>query len=198
MSPLRSLTISFAALALGSCSYGCDILAVVIGGRLAFIVDPSSEWQPDCISGITVQADDGDPKATPAKGDDRLLVLNGGAYWWKTFDVTSCGNPFPIFYGAPLSGPPFENGDGKPSGVEAKPLRVGALYHVTTSGAGGYGNGWFRITSDLGIENLRDDPTPATTNEQGYDITDYGNYVSQAEDRTYSPQSFKVSAAPKP
>ena len=97
-----------------------------------------------------------------------------------------------------MKGVPFIYQDGKPSSVEAKSLRVGALYHVSTSGAGGYGNGWFRITSDLRVENYRDDPTPALRNEEGYDITDYGNYVSQAEARTYNPQSFKVSAPPKP
>jgi hypothetical protein len=194
----RLLAISLLALTLGSCSYGCDILAVVIGGRLAFIVDPASEWQPDCIYGISVEADKGEPKAEPEKTDDRLLVTNGGLYWDQTFAVTSCENRFPIFYGAPLQGPPFVyNGKGLGS-VAAKPLRVGALYHVTTSGDGGYGNGWFRIMPDWRVENLRDDPTPAVTNEQGYDITDYGNHVSQAEERTYSPRSFKVSAAAKP
>lgn len=192
----RMLGISLTAICVGSCSYGCDLLAVVIKGRLAFIVDPSSEWQPDCIASISVQADKGEPQAVPSKGDDKSMVNNGISYWNKTFDLSSCPNKFPIFYGASLVGTPFYS-DGSYN-VEAKPLRVGALYQVSTSGDGGYGNAWFRITSDQRVENLRDDPTPAVTNSDGYDITDYANYVSQAEERTYSPHSFKVSAVANP
>ncbi len=185
---LQLIAISSAALALGSCSYVYDLLAVVIDGRLAFIVDPASQRKPDCVRGITVRADKGEPKAKPVKGDDKLSVLNGGAYWESNFDVSSCPNPFPIYYGQPLKGVPFLYEDGKPSSVEAKPLRIGAIYEVTTSSSGsGYGGGWFRITPDRRVENFREDPTPPIGNEQGYDVTDYANYISQAQDDTYIP-----------
>lgn len=61
--------------------------------------------------------------------------------------------------------------------VEAKPLHVGVVYELfTTSGATGYGGGWFRITPDRRVENWRADPTPAIGNEQGYDVS--GPYES--------------------
>lgn len=185
---LRLAGISFAALMLGSCSYAYDLLAVVIDGRLAFIVDPVSDRKPDCIGSIDVSADKGEPVAQPAPGDDEGLVRNGGVYWWKSFEVTSCPNPFPIFYGQPLKGVPFIYQDGKPSSVEAKPLRIGAVYEVTTSSSGsGYGGGWFRITKDRRVENFREDPTPPIANAEGYDVTDYANYESQALEETYNP-----------
>jgi hypothetical protein len=105
-------------------------------------------------------------------GDDRRLVLNGGVYWWKSSEVTSCANRFPIFYGQQIEGPPFIYGDGA-SSVEAKPLRIGVVYEVSTSGDGAYGSGWFRINKGGRVENLTGDPTPAVVNEQGYDVTDY-------------------------
>jgi hypothetical protein len=61
--------------------------------------------------------------------------------------------------------------------VEAKPLHVGVVYEVTTTtGATGYGGGWFRITADRRVENWSEDPTPAVLNEQGYDVS--GAHVS--------------------
>lgn len=178
-SPLRLIGITLAAFALGSCSYSYELLAVVIGGRLAFIVDPSSSREPECMNGIHVSTDKGETaKATPALGDDEQLVANG-VYWWKSLE-SDCQNQFPIFYGQPLKGDRLVYGEHAPiarageasSLVEAKPLHVGVVYGVTTtSGATGYGGGWFRITPDRRVENWRDDPTPAVVNEQGYDIS---------------------------
>src|SRR6478736_5885118 len=82
---------------LGSCSYAYDLRAVVIGGQLAFIVDPSSPGDADCIRTIEVSADRDEPYAEPAPGDDKQLVLNGGVYWWDFRGVESCENPFPVF-----------------------------------------------------------------------------------------------------
>jgi hypothetical protein len=179
------LAITPALFVLGSCSYAYDLLAVAIDGRLAFIVDPSSDRKPDCIRSIHVSVDKGGPIAQPTPGDDEALVRNGGAYWWKGFEVTSCLNPFPIFYGQPLKGDPFyEDGSGS---VDAKPLRLGVVYEVQTSSGGGYGAGWFRITRHGHIENFRDDPTPAIRNEQGYDVTDYANMASPPDQGVYNP-----------
>lgn len=183
---LRLITACFLPLALGSCSYGYELLAVVIQGRLAFIVDPHSSYKPDCLGSIHVSVDKGGPIARPTEGDDRGLVLNGGVYWWKSSEVTSCENRFPIFYGQQIKGPPFIYDDG-PSSVEAKPLRVGVVYEVNSSGDGAYGYGWFRIAKGGRIENLSGDPTPAVTNEQGYDVTDYANMAQPPYQGTYDP-----------
>jgi hypothetical protein len=87
----------------------------------------------------------------------------------KTFDVTGCENPFPVFYGAPLKGKPFKwSPEGGPIdavgrayvekmrvGIEPKPLRVGVVYEVaTTSRGGGSGGCRFRIRTDGSVENL--------------------------------------------
>jgi hypothetical protein len=183
---LRLFIIFISGLTLGSCSYGYDLLAVAINGRLAFIVDPHSSYKPDCISSMDVSVDKGGPLARPSGDDDAALVRNGGVYWWKTFDVTSCENPFPIFYGQQLSGPPFLYEDG-PSGVEAKPLRIGVVYSINTSGDGAYGRGWFRIEKGGHIQNLAGDPTPAVVNQDGYDVTDYANMAEPLDEGTYTP-----------
>lgn len=176
--PFRIVGIVAAAFALGSCSYSYDLLAVVIGGRLAFIVDPSSSREPDCIRGITVSTDKGETATAKAtSGDNEQLVANG-VYWWKSMVQRECQNPFPVFYGQPLKGirlvyPEGIPGAGEASSiVEAKPLRVGVVYEVTTTSSGsGYGGGWFRITPDRHVENWPNDPTPAVLNEQGYDVS---------------------------
>ena len=183
ISPLRIVGIVLAAFALGSCSYSYDLLAVVIGGRLAFIVDPSSSHKANCVSGITVATDKGETATAKAtSGDDEQLVANG-VFWWKSMVQRDCQNPFPVFYGQTLNGirlvyPKGIPGAGEASPiVEAKPLRVGVVYEVTTTSSGsGYGGGWFRITSDRHVENWRNDPTPAVVNEGGYDVS--GPYVS--------------------
>lgn len=85
----------------------------------------------------------------------------GGSHW-----SLIARNRFPIFYGQPLKGERLVYGENTPG---VRPGRVGVLYEVTTtSGATGYGGGWFRITPDRRVENWRDDPTPAVVNEQGY------------------------------
>jgi hypothetical protein len=99
---------------------------------------------------------------------------------------TSCENLFPIFYGQRIKGPPFIYSDG-PSSVEAKPLRIGVVYQVSTSGDGAYGSGWFRITREGRIENLAADPTPPVVNEQGYDLTDYENMAQPTYEGVYRP-----------
>jgi len=164
---LRIIGFVLAALALGSCSYSYNLLAVAIDGRLAFIVDPSSSHDPDCVNSIHVSTDNGETAtAKAAAGDDEKLVANG-VFWWKSME-RDCKNSFPIFYGQPLKGERLVYGDGVPayrgkssSVVEAKPLHVGVVYEVSTSsGATGYGEGWFRITADRRVENWREDPTP--------------------------------------
>jgi hypothetical protein len=86
---------------------------------------------------------------TTSPGDDRGLV-ESGVYWSKHTDVSACPNRFPILYGQPLEGKPF-----LPPGVQAKPLKVGIVYSVETSGSGsGYGSGRFRIRPDHTVENL--------------------------------------------
>ena len=155
-----------------------------MGGRLAFIVDPSSSSEPKCMNGITVSTDKGETAtAKAASGDDEQLVANG-VFWWKSLEA-DCENRFPIIYGQTLKGQRLVY-DGKVRGaapgerssiVEAKPLHVGVVYEVTTtSGATGYGSGWFRIMPDRRVENWAEDPTPGSTNEQGYDVS--GPYVS--------------------
>lgn len=179
----RTVGIAVAAFALGSCSYSYDLLAVVIGGRLAFIVDPSSSKEPECMNGIMVSTEKGETAtAKAAPGDDEQLVANG-VFWRKSFEA-DCENHFPIFYGQALKGQQLVY-DGRVPGaapgemssvVEAKPLHVGVVYEVTTtSGATGYGGGWFRITPDRRVENWSEDPTPGIANEQGYDVG--GPYV---------------------
>lgn len=183
---LQLIGASVAGLAVGSCSYGYDLLAVSIGGKLAFIVDPHSSYKPDCLASINVSVDKGGPIARPDPGDDVLLVRNGGVYWWKSSEVTSCENRFPVFYGQQIKGRPFIYADG-PNSVEAKPLRIGVLYHVETSGDGAYGNIWFRIGKGGHIENLKDDPTPPVRNAEGYDITDYANMAQPPDQGVYWP-----------
>ena len=178
--PLRVIGIALVAVALGSCSYSYELLAVVMGGRLAFVVDSSSSKEPECMNGITVSTDNGETAtAKAAPGDNEKLVANG-VFWWTSLEP-KCENPFPVFYGQKLKGRRLiydedsivAQSRGEASSlVEAKPLHVGVVYEVsTTSGATGYGAGWFRVTPDRRVENWRADPTPAIVNEQGYDVS---------------------------
>ena len=130
---------------LGSCSYAYDVRAVAIGGRLAFV--PADE-DYDCAVSIDVSVNPrGDaPRAEPAPGDDRLLVLNGGAYWSTRDRRGDCAMDFPIRYGA--------YGPAATTPVAAKILRAGVPYAVNSWGRGAYGSGCFRITADRRIENL--------------------------------------------
>lgn len=184
----RTVIVLVLLLALGSCSYSYDLLAVAIDGRLAFIVDQHSGYKPQCIDFIEVSVDKGGPLAHATAGDDEALIRNGGVYWWNSFEVSSCENRFPIFYAQRLTGPPFTYQDGERDSVEAKPLRIGAVYEVSTSGDGAYGSGWFRISRNGRIENLGTDPTPSVVNTGGYDATDYANIAQPADEGTYFPQ----------
>ena len=167
-SPLRLSSIALAAFALGSCSYSYKLLAVVIDGRLAFVVDPSSRRDAECIDGITVEAAAGETataKAGPA--DDARLVARG--IFWQESMKEPCQNQFPVFYGQPLKGERLVHGEDMPDFiadevryvVEAKPLRVNVVYEVSTTSGSGYGRVWFRITPHRSIENWPDNPNPA-------------------------------------
>ena len=172
--PLRFLCLLLAPFALGSCSYVIEIRTVVIDGRLAFDLDPSSEYEPDCIDFIQVSLAERDgPRAVPAKGDDRGLVLNGGVYWWTSFDTRSCVR-FPILYGARLEGPGFDPGLERDGWVGAKILRTGTVYQVNLSGGGGYGSTWFRIGADRRLETWPDDPTPQPERDENGFVIDGG------------------------
>ena len=129
-----------ATITLGSCSYGFDIRAGVIDGRLAFVSN-DSEW--DCIADIYVTTET-PARAVPAKGDDAGLIQNGGAFWWTESPVTDCKMNFPVFYGT-------ENGR---TSVAPKPLHLGVTYAVHTQGEGAYGSGCFRITNERKVLNL--------------------------------------------
>ena len=78
-------------LALTGCSYAYDLRAIIIHGRLAFIVDPASEQQPDCIRSIHVQTDQGKTRAN--LGDDPGLVANG-VFWYEDYAVDACQTAF--------------------------------------------------------------------------------------------------------
>ena len=162
----RYLTVPF-ALALSGCSYSYDLLAVVIGGRLAFIVDPRSARSPDCLNVIEVQTDE-EANATAEPSDD-LTRVGYGTYWYERVSY-GCKNPFPVFYGSALKGgPPEDSGvvealpasegqtgtHARPDHVKPKPLKVGVVYRIrTTTGATGYGSGAFRIRPNRTVENL--------------------------------------------
>jgi hypothetical protein len=139
----RAFVISCFALMLTGCSYSYDLLATMIGGRLAFVVAPASDKKPDCINAITVEMDDS------RHGNDPP----GEEQWFERASY-NCENPFPIFYGASLKGGPPESGPQYVT-IKAKRLKVGVIYSVkTTSGATGYGGGRFRLVADGTVENL--------------------------------------------
>ena len=133
---------------LTGCSYSYDLKAIVLDGRLAFILDPSSRRDANCVHRIAVSAENGE--ATAAGSDDDRHFFEHGASWEEETRVTDCRNRLPIRYGQPLQGEPFQ----RPV-VAAKPLRIGLIYSVGTSSSGsGYGAGRFRIRRDRTVENL--------------------------------------------
>lgn len=152
---IQNAIAALAALSLSGCSYICDLKVIVLNGKIAFIVDPDSKRQANCITSIHVQATNGETaRAALDPRDDEKLVRNG-VFWWKDFDTRDCPNRFPIRYGQQLEGRPFVYSDGSTIGVEAKPLIVGVIYDVDTGGSGsGYGGGRFRIREDRTVENL--------------------------------------------
>lgn len=149
---VRFTTVILAAAALGSCSSGYFIRAVVVDGQIAFVPTDTDIWgEPDCIYSIDVSTKDG-PPATAQEGDNAGMVTNG-MYWNQSFAVTSCENPFPVIYGSRLKGPPFR--EVEEYRVEAKPLRIDVVYQVSTASNGSaYGYGKFMITDDRKIVNL--------------------------------------------
>jgi hypothetical protein len=151
----RNVIVALSALALSGCSYIYDLRAIVIDGHLAFVVDPKSKRQADCIRSIHVQTVQGETaQAKPGPNDAEGLVRNG-VFWWKDYAVDECPNKFPIRYGQSLVGRPFVYSGGDTKGVEAKPLIISVVYQVVTASAGsGYGGGRFRIRADRTVENL--------------------------------------------
>lgn len=145
--------VSIAALALGSCSSVYDITAKIVDGQVAFFADTDFFGTPDCIRSIAVEATDG-PPAKAGLGDDEASIQRG-VYWRKTFASPSCENPFPVRYGAELTGSPFIYADGKGKSVEPKPLLRGVTYNVSAESSGSaYGGGRFRISKDGQVQNL--------------------------------------------
>ncbi|HUD89994.1 hypothetical protein [Sphingobium sp.] len=135
------------------CSYVYELQAIVLDGRLAFIVSPSSQRSADCIRSIDVSAET-NVRATPTFGDDRQLVKNG-SFWQQATAIEACLNPFPVIYGTSLKGEPFSYNGQQIRAVRAKPLQVGVIYQVQTSGSGsGGGVGRFRILPNRRVENL--------------------------------------------
>lgn len=164
----RLLT-AIGALTLGSCSYVYDLKVIAGTGRVAFVVDPTSKRQPNCIRSINVSADRGEPKAIPAPGDDEALVRNGSVYWWDFTDSPACNNTFPVIYGAPLNG----KRSASVGYVAAKRLKANVIYEVSAVSSGsGYGSGWFRILRNGQIVNYRNDPTPPRLDKDGYVMKD--------------------------
>ena len=142
------------AFMLSGCSFQYDLRAISVDGEVAFVPENEDFWgnpSPDCFYSISVSIIDG-PPATPAAGDSVGMVGNG-VYWYRSFAVTSCDNPFPITYGSELQGPPFREDD--QDEVEAKPLLPGFTYEVTAASNGSeYGGGMFRLAEDGLVENL--------------------------------------------
>jgi hypothetical protein len=144
-------------LALSGCSYTYEVKAVVIGGRLAFVVDPNSRRGVSCINQIDVIATGG-ARARPAPGDD-VTRVRYGTFWHERLDY-NCADEFPIYYGQHLTGKPMPLGQAVET-VAAKPLKKGVVYEVTTTtGTGGYGGGAFKIMLDGTVANVS--PPPLT------------------------------------
>lgn len=139
--PLKSVITLSAGALLGSCSYQYDVEAVAIGGRLAI-----ASRDPDyrCLANIMVQSSEA--SATPGTGDDRLLVVDGGAFWWTENPVVACKMEYPILYGHAAAGIKVA--------VAPKKLKIGVLYEVRGEGEGAYASGCFRISDQRTIENL--------------------------------------------
>jgi hypothetical protein len=149
---LKAIAALLLPFGMSGCSSVYDLRAVVLDGKVAFVpTEVDFRGDPDCIKFISVSANDG-PPPTPEEGDTIGLVENG-TYWYQSFAVTSCENPFPVVYGESLAGPPF--GENYPDVVKPKPLRVGVVYEVTTlSDGSAYGGGKFMINDQRKLVNL--------------------------------------------
>lgn len=153
------LLLPLLSIALGSCSYTYNVRAVVIGGRLAFVVDPKSRHDASCMNAIDVIASRG-VAAQASPGDD-ISRVKYGTFWHERLDY-DCLDKFPIYYGQQFKGVHRPLGQVIET-VAAKPLKIGVVYEVTTTtGATGYGNGAFKILPDRTVVNV---PPPALTDE---------------------------------
>lgn len=140
MNALR-LMILAGLLMLGGCSYIYDIVAVMIDGRLAFVVDQNSQSKPSCLTRVEV-------REVRARGDSDLSV-------WEAGQPGACENPFPIFYGQPILGEAVSPNQALPT-VSAKPLQIGVIYEVSASSSegSGYAVTRFRLIESGRVENL--------------------------------------------
>jgi hypothetical protein len=131
-------------LMLGGCSYIYDIAAVMIDGRLAFVVDQESGRKPSCVSTVSVVLD-----VRAVKHPDGV-----DPFLWKEGQLSDCANTFPIFYGQRIKGE-APSPDHVLDTLPAKPLKIGVIYevHILSEGSG-YGGGRFRLTADGRVENL--------------------------------------------
>lgn len=149
------LLISLVALSVTGCSSVYRIKAVVLAGRIAFIVDPQSRHQPSCVTDIDVIAS-GPARARPTGGDD-VSRVEYGTFWHESVE-DDCIDTFPIQYGQMLKGRARPFG----SAVEVvapKPLRIGVVYEVATISPGSaYGSGAFRILPDRTLVNVPPPP----------------------------------------
>lgn len=123
------------AIALSSCSYGYDLVAVVRDGELVFAVSQASSQQPVCLRRIEVTE------------EGKLEAV-----WSESVSYDDdCASKFPIAYGVALQGQ-YRQDHQK---IAGKPLRRGVIYNVsTTTGATGYGGGRFLLKADGQVENL--------------------------------------------
>lgn len=138
-------------LLLGGCSYTYKVLATVIGGRLAFVVDPEFWHSPSCLNAVWVTAD-GEARAKAAPGDN-VSLIGSGTFWHEKVGH-DCVDQFPILYGKRLTGPVLPP-DRQTGSVAAKALRIGVTYEITTTtGATGYGGGAFRILPNRHVVNV--------------------------------------------
>jgi hypothetical protein len=157
---LRVVSLLLLSAALSSCSYAYEILAVVRGGRLVFVVNTASGAGPSCLRQIEVIAER-PTRAQPEPGDDTTRV-GYGAFWSESVSHRdACKNRFPIAYGVTLSGE-HERDKGP---VKAKPVVPETVYEVSsTTGATGYGSGRFIIHANGRVENLPRDSQTVETN----------------------------------
>ena len=137
---MRAFLALLTVFVLTGCSYDYTVNAVMLDGRVAFVVAPTSRKNPDCYRQVTIR----DEQAT---------------LWQETVDYDdACENRFPIFYGAALNGRPMLDASGGvpewAAKVPARPLQRGIWYEISiTSAATGYGRGRFRISTEGRIEN---------------------------------------------
>lgn len=152
---LSHLLISLVALSVTGCSSVYRVKAVVLAGRIAFIVDPQSRHQPSCVTDIDVIAS-GPARARPASGDD-VSRVRYGTFWHESVE-DDCVDAFPIKYGQLLKG------RARPFGsaievVAPKPLKIGIVYEVAIISPGSaYGSGAFKILPNRTLVNVPPPP----------------------------------------